>query len=128
MLKELDQIPGRVIVIVCDGSRGQSARILGLSDEFSHHSCKAYGTVTALERTQEILVPTPETRVHNITFKLPVFKNGIDENSMTLGFHFKVFGSFRHRYMSLALPIDKAKQMKINLDQCVSNINIYIPI
>ena len=124
MLKELDQIPGRVIVIVCDGSRGQSARILGLSDKFSHHSCKAYGAVAALERTQETSVPTPETRVHNIMFKLEVFKNGYGENAMPQGFHFKLFGSFRHRCMSLALPINQVKQTGINLDQCVSNINI----
>ena len=123
MLKELDQILGRVIVIVCDGSRGQSARILGLSDEFSHHSCKAYGAVAALERTQETSVPTPETRVHNITFNLLAYENGGGEDSYPQGFHLKLFGSFRHRYMSLVVP--KCESMVVRtlkgvLDQSVS--------
>ena len=121
-LKELEQIPGRVIVIVCDGSRGQSARILGLSDEFSHHSCKAYGAVAALERTQETFVPTPETRVHNITFNLMAYENGCGEDSYPQGFHLKLFGSFRLRCMSLVLPFYQLKQMRINVDQYVSNM------
>ena len=113
MLEELNQIPGRVIFIVCDGSRGQSARILGLSDEFSQHSCKAYGAVAALERTQETSVPTSETSVHNITF------------NHVKSFHFKLFGSFRHRYVSLVVPIYQFKQMRANLDKCVNNINVH---
>ena len=110
-------------MIVCDGSRGQSARILRLSDEFSHHSCKAYGAVAALERTQETSVPTPETRVYNITFNLLAYENGCGEDSHPQGFHLKLFGSFRHRYMSLVIPRNSFKHIRTStvFNDLVSN-------
>ena len=85
--------------------------------------CKAYGAVAALERTQETSVPTPETRVHNITFNLLAYENGGGEDSYPQGFHLKLFGSFRHRYMSLVVPKCESKvvkTLKVVLDQSVS--------
>ncbi len=125
----MDNLPGRVLVIVCDGSRGHSASILGLSDEFTHHSCKAYGAVAALERSQERSIPTPETRVHNLTFDLIAYDNGCGEDPFPQGFHLKLFGSLRHRYMSLAVPKCESKlvrTLKVVLDQSVSNLKMLL--
>ncbi|KAK0051380.1 hypothetical protein Bpfe_019154, partial [Biomphalaria pfeifferi] len=58
-LRELEKIEGRKLVIACDGSSGQAARLLGLSDEFLQHSCRAYGAVAALDRPEECQIPMP---------------------------------------------------------------------
>lgn len=43
-------MPDRLLAIVCDGAGGRSASLLGLSDEFQHVSCKAYGAMADIER------------------------------------------------------------------------------
>lgn len=128
-MKEVDQLKERTIVIVCDGSRGHTASVLGLSDEFTHHSCKSYGAVAALERPFEQSFPTPETRIHNITFDLNAYDNGCGDDPFLQGFHLKLFGSFRHRYMSIAVPRCESKlvrTLKVVLDQSVSTNSITI--
>lgn len=122
-LKELDCIPGRLLAIVCDGSHGRSASLLGLGDEFAQHSCKAYGAVAAIERQHACSVPTPELRVHNLTFDLDAYDNGCTNDPYPVGFHFKIFGGDRHRYLALAVPKCESglvKTLKMVLDQAVS--------
>ncbi|XP_062572350.1 uncharacterized protein LOC134234314 isoform X2 [Saccostrea cucullata] len=111
--KELDEIQGRLLVIACDGRNGQASRLLGL-DEFSEqHSCNAYGAIAAIERTEARDVPTPEKRVHNLTFDLSAYGAYHSENDNSPGFSLKVFGNSKHRYISLAIskcesPVVKA--------------------
>ena len=127
-LKYLDTIPGRVLVVVSDGGSGQSARLLGLSDEFVHQSCKAYGAVAAVERTDQRQVPTPETRIHGIYFDLVAYGNDLQEEEYPAAFHLKLFGSLRNRYMSLAVPKCEAKlvkMLKVVLDQSVRKLLIH---
>ena len=123
-LKSLENFTERLVVIVCDGSHGRSASLMGLSDEFVHHSCKAYGAVAALDRPSEHVVPAPEIRVHNLTFDLHAYGNNSHEELFPQGFHLKIFGSLRHRYMALAVPKCESKlvkTLKVVLDQSVSN-------
>ncbi|XP_073461653.1 uncharacterized protein [Aquarana catesbeiana] len=61
-------------------------------------------------------VPTPEIRAHNLHFDLSAY--GIDVASGgkdTLnkpGFHLKIYGTFRNRYMALACPASDAKVVR----------------
>lgn len=101
--KELDGIQGRLLVIACDGRNGQASRLLGL-DEFSEqHSCNAYGAIAAIERTEARDVPTPEKRVHNLTFDLSAYGAYHSDNDCSPGFSLKVFGNSKHRFISLAI-------------------------
>lgn len=114
-LKEVENQSGRVVAIACDGSTGRAATLLGLSDEFIHQSCKAYGACAAIERYHQRSVPTAETRAHNLTFDLGAYGNNGDEDNTSLpphGFHLKLFGSVRHRYMALAVPKCESKVVK----------------
>lgn len=122
----MEGFPGRVLAVVCDGSRGHSASLLGLSDEFLQHSCRAYGAVAAIERPGQRLVPTPETRVHNLTFDINAYDNGCQNDPFPQGFHLKIFGTISHRYMALAVPKCESKlvrTLKMVLDQSVSMNN-----
>ena len=124
-LRELDTIPGRLIVLVCDGTHGRSASLLGVSDEFTQQSCRAYGALAAIERLDQPSVPSQEIRVHNLTFDLNAFGNDCAVDPFPQGFHLKIFGSLRHRYMSLAVPKCESKlvkTLKCVLDQSVSDI------
>jgi len=56
-LTELDAISERIVAIVCDGSEGRAASLLGLSDEYSQHSCRAYGAVATIERPSTTDLP-----------------------------------------------------------------------
>ena len=53
-------MPDRLLAIVCDGASGRSASLLGLSDEFLHVSCKAYGAVADIERLPRTLHPSSQ--------------------------------------------------------------------
>ena len=72
---------------------------MGLSDEFVQHSCRAFGSVAALSRQEEIFVPLPEVRVHNLTFDKNAYggTDWFDPNPP--GFHLRIFGCLRHRYI-----------------------------
>lgn len=110
-------------MIACDGRNGQASRLLGL-DEFSEqHSCNAYGAIAAIERTEARDVPTPEKRVHNLTFDLSAYGAYNSENDCFPGFSLKVFGNSKHRFISLAIskcesPVVKA--LRTILDRSVS--------
>ena len=113
------------MVIVCDGTHGHSANILGVTDEFIHHSCKSYGAVAALARPEERQIPTPEVKVHNLTFDLNAFGNDCSDDPFPQGFHFKIFGGYRYRYMALAVPKCESKlvkSLKVVLDQTVRKL------
>ncbi|RUS92172.1 hypothetical protein EGW08_000025 [Elysia chlorotica] len=103
-LRDLERISGRKLVIACDGSSGQAAQVLGLSDEFVQQSCKAYGAVAALDRPSECQVPLPERHVHNLHFDLTAYGSDTSEVDGYQGFSFKVFGTSRNRYMTLSIP------------------------
>ena len=85
---------------------------------------RVYGAVAALERTDVSSVPTPDIRVHNLTFDLNAYGNdGNDIEMASQGFHLKIFGSVRHRYMALAIQKCDSrlvKSLKVVLDQSVS--------
>lgn len=57
-LQELETMPDRLLAIVCDGSNGRSASLLGVSDEFFNISCKTYGAMADIERLH--LPPHPQ--------------------------------------------------------------------
>ncbi|XP_064641269.1 uncharacterized protein LOC135496080 isoform X2 [Lineus longissimus] len=121
-LKELDGVPGRLLAIVCDGTDGHSARWLGLSDEFMPISCKSYGAVAAIERPEQRQVPTPEIKVHGLTFDLTAFNHDYEDEFPINGFHFKIFGSVRNRYMALSIPKCESKMvrtLKVVLDKSI---------
>ncbi|XP_059164437.1 uncharacterized protein LOC131947288 [Physella acuta] len=111
-LRDLERIEGRKLVITCDGSSGQAARLLGLSDEFAQHTCRAYGAVAALDRLDECQVPMPERLVHNLHFDLTAYGAETSEVDGYQGFTFKVFGTSRHRYMALSIPKCESPQVK----------------
>ncbi|CAL1542508.1 unnamed protein product [Lymnaea stagnalis] len=111
-LRDLEKIEGRKLVIACDGSSGQAARLLGLSDEFAQHTCKAYGAVAALDRPDECQIPMPERLVHNLHFDLTAYGSETSEVNGYQGFSFKVFGTSRHRYMALSIPKCESPQVK----------------
>lgn len=69
-------------MIASDGSSGQSARLLGLSDEFLHSSCHAFGAVASMERAELNSVPLAERRVHGLLFDLTAY--GIDFSDMDI--------------------------------------------
>ncbi|KAM4017597.1 uncharacterized protein ACNLHF_007226 isoform 1-T1 [Anomaloglossus baeobatrachus] len=104
------------IIIVADGSCGESSSLLGVNSEYVVDSCNAYGANAAFERPDQRQVPTPEIRAHNLYFDLSAY--GIDVSSCgkdTLskpGFHLKVYGTFRNRYMALACPASDTKVLR----------------
>ena len=121
---DIERTGERVLVVVCDGPHGHAANILGLSDEFVQHPCRGYGAVAAVERPGQRLVPTPETRVHNLTFDVQAYGTPRVHNNFPHNFHLKIFGSISHRYMALAVPKVQTKLIKtlrLVLDQTVSD-------
>lgn len=101
---EIDHLAGRKLVICCDGSTGQAARALGISDECVYHSSSVYGAVAAIERQKQTLVPIPERRVHNLTFDLSAYGGPIPYEELGQSkFSMKIFGNSRCRYMALSV-------------------------
>ena len=128
-LAELEAISERVLAIVCDGFNGHAASLLGLSDEYSQHSCKAYGAVSAIERADQPSVPVPEIRIHNLTFDLNAYTADYAIDPHPQGFHLKLFGSARHRYQALCVPRGDSKLVKTLrtiLDRSVSPALLYM--
>ncbi|XP_064599220.1 uncharacterized protein LOC135465802 [Liolophura sinensis] len=110
--KNLDVSAGRLLAIVCDGTNGVAASVLGLNDAFMQHSCKAYGAVAAIERTDQQQVPAPEKRVHGLNFDMTAYGMDTVEPDGNEGFHLKIFGSPRTRYMTLCIPKCDTKLVK----------------
>ncbi|KAJ8041580.1 hypothetical protein HOLleu_12439 [Holothuria leucospilota] len=111
------------VVVAADGLRGISSSILGLSDEFLVIPCKAYGAFSAFERSNQPQVPTPDTRVRKIKLDLSAFGSEYrvpDINRSS--FHLKVFGTYRHRYMSLLCDKSESnivRQLRITSDPVI---------
>ncbi|KAH9515690.1 hypothetical protein Btru_011745 [Bulinus truncatus] len=125
---EIESCPGRKLVIACDGSSGQSARLLGLSDEFLHSSCHAFGAVASMDRSELSSVPLAERRVHGLLFDLSAYGIELGHMDLSSGFSLKLFGSTRHRYMSLALPRTEGtlvRHMRLVLDRSMMR-NIFV--
>ena len=99
--------------------------LLCLNDEFFH---AYYGSVVALSRQEERFVPLPQVRGHNLTFYM-IANGEIDcFHPNPQGFHLKIFGSLRHRYISLAVPKCESRllrTLKTSLDQSASAARIY---
>ena len=126
--KDLDKLPGRLLVIACDGRNGQASRLLGLSDFCQQHSCGAYGAIAAVDRTEQRDVPTPERRMHNLTFDLSAYGSYCTDTDGFPGFSLKIFGNSKHRFISLAIercdsPV--VKTLRTILDRSVSNACIF---
>ncbi|KAE8608326.1 hypothetical protein XENTR_v10011465 [Xenopus tropicalis] len=108
------------IIVVADGSCGESSSLLGVCSEYIVESCNAYGANAALQRPDQRQVPTPEIRAHNLYFDLSAY--GIDVNNagkeaspqlgMRPGFHLKIYGTFRNRYIALACPSSDARVVR----------------
>ncbi|XP_036368549.1 uncharacterized protein LOC118767619 [Octopus sinensis] len=112
-VKEAEETDGRIVVIVCDGAQGSCGRLLGISDECIQHSCNTYGAIASLERNCERQeFPMAEKRIHQLIFDLTSY--GVDslDESYTPGFSLKLFGSNRHRYMTLVIPKCESKCVK----------------
>ncbi|XP_040185124.1 uncharacterized protein LOC120917715 isoform X1 [Rana temporaria] len=115
-MRKMSQDAWPRILIVADGSCGESSFLLGVNSEYIVESCNAYGANAAFERLDQRQVPTPEIRAHNLHFDLSAY--GIDVASGgkdTLnkpGFHLKIYGTFRNRYMALACPASDAKVVR----------------
>uniref|UniRef100_A0A3B1JPD5 Si:dkey-234i14.6 n=1 Tax=Astyanax mexicanus TaxID=7994 RepID=A0A3B1JPD5_ASTMX len=107
------------VIVVADGSCGDSCSVLGISSEYNVESCHAYGANATIERLDQRQVPTPEIRAHSLYFDLSAY--GIDaikeprsssQASAKPGFHLKIYGTFRNRYMALACTSADSKMMR----------------
>ncbi|XP_071824249.1 uncharacterized protein [Apostichopus japonicus] len=111
------------ILIAADGLRGSTTSVLGLSDEFLVLPCKAYGAFSAFERSNQPQVPTPDTRVRKLKLDLSAFGSEYRLPDITKSsFHLKVFGTFRHRYMSLLCDKSESnlvRQLRITSDPVI---------
>ncbi|KAL8607504.1 hypothetical protein ACOMHN_004474 [Nucella lapillus] len=126
--KELEGIGGRKLVLACDGANGQTVRYLGLSDEYIQHSCRYYGAVAALERPNECQIPLRERCQHNLHFDLTAYGAESLEVDGHQGFSLKIFGTSRHRYMSLLIPKCESplvKALRVVLDRSMMR-NIFL--
>ncbi|XP_066568626.1 uncharacterized protein LOC136758278 [Amia ocellicauda] len=121
----LRKIPGSDwprIIVVADGSCGESCSVLGISSDYIVESCNAYGANATIERLDQRQVPTPEIRAHSLYFDLSAY--GVDffpagresQNSQQAtvkpGFHLKIYGTFRNRYMALSCPASDSKMVR----------------
>ncbi|KAB5571454.1 hypothetical protein PHYPO_G00225140 [Pangasianodon hypophthalmus] len=107
------------VIVVADGSCGDSCSVLGISSEYIVESCHAYGANATIERLDQRQVPTPEIRAHSLYFDLSAY--GIDsvreprnssQTSAKPGFHLKIYGTFRNRYMALACTSADSKMLR----------------
>ncbi|XP_072926500.1 uncharacterized protein [Hemitrygon akajei] len=110
------------VIVVCDGSCGESSSVLGISSDYIVESCNAYGANAALERADQRQVPTPEIRAHSLYFDLSAYGlefassskegQGSQPSALKSGSHLKIYGTFRNRYMALACPMSDSKVVK----------------
>ncbi|XP_061678622.1 uncharacterized protein si:dkey-234i14.6 [Syngnathoides biaculeatus] len=104
------------VIVVADGSCGDSCAVLGLSSDYAVESCHAYGANASIERLDQRQVPTPEIRAHSLYFDLSAYGvEALREHRSAAakpGFHVKIYGTFRNRYMALACPASDAKMVR----------------
>ncbi|XP_061825140.1 uncharacterized protein [Nerophis lumbriciformis] len=104
------------VMVVADGSCGDSCSVLGLSSDYTVESCHAYGANASIERLDQRQVPTPEIRAHGLYFDLSAY--GVEalreqrNPSSKAGFHLKIYGTFRNRYMALVCPASDARMVR----------------
>ncbi|KAK7891449.1 hypothetical protein WMY93_023412 [Mugilogobius chulae] len=104
------------VIVVADGSCGESCSVLGLSSDYTVESCQAYGANATIERLDQRQVPTPEIRAHNLFFDLSAY--GVEalrehrNPTAKPGFHLKIYGTFRNRYMALVCPASDTKMVR----------------
>ncbi|XP_049578770.1 uncharacterized protein si:dkey-234i14.6 [Syngnathus scovelli] len=115
----LRRIPAREwprVIVVADGSCGDSCSVLGLSSDYMVESCHAYGANASIERLDQRQVPTPEIRAHSLYFDLSAYGVEAQREHRNLlakqGFHLKIYGTFRNRYMALACPASDARMVR----------------
>ncbi|XP_028814603.1 uncharacterized protein LOC114767189 [Denticeps clupeoides] len=118
----LRRIPGGAwpkVIIIADGSCGDSCSVLGISSDYIVESCHAYGANATIERLDQRQVPTPEIKAHNLYFDLSAY--GVDalkeprnptQPTAKPGFHLKIYGTFRNRYMALACTAADTKMVR----------------
>ncbi|XP_053905055.1 uncharacterized protein LOC128848855 [Malaclemys terrapin pileata] len=103
------------IIVIADGSCGESSSVLGISPDYIVESCNAYGANAAIERRDQRQVPTPEIRAHSLYFDLSAYGMDISstgKESLKPGFHLKIYGTFCNRYMALACPASDSKVVR----------------
>ncbi|XP_026569949.1 uncharacterized protein LOC113445143 [Pseudonaja textilis] len=103
------------IIVLADGTCGESSVILGINPEYTVESCNAYGANAVMERPDQRQVPTPEIRVHNLYFDLSAYgmdKLAIKTEFPKTAFHLKIHGTFRNRCLALACPASDSKIIK----------------
>ncbi|KAJ8003104.1 hypothetical protein DPEC_G00165910 [Dallia pectoralis] len=104
------------VIVVADGSCGDSCSVLGISSDYTVESCYAYGANATIERLDQRQVPTPEIRAHNLFFDLSAYGvEALRENKSSTakpGFHLKIYGTFRNRYMALVCPASDTKMVR----------------
>uniref|UniRef100_A0A3B1K925 Si:dkey-234i14.6 n=1 Tax=Astyanax mexicanus TaxID=7994 RepID=A0A3B1K925_ASTMX len=119
------------VIVVADGSCGDSCSVLGISSEYNVESCHAYGANATIERLDQRQVPTPEIRAHSLYFDLSAY--GIDaikeprsssQASAKPGFHLKIYGTFRNRYMALACTSADSKMMRFLRHTASSSVRL----
>ncbi|XP_068459648.1 uncharacterized protein si:dkey-234i14.6 [Clinocottus analis] len=104
------------VIVVADGSCGDSCSVLGISSDYTVESCHAYGANATIERLDQRQVPTPEIRAHSLYFDLSAY--GVEavreprNPTAKPGFHLKIYGTFRNRYMALACPASDTKMIR----------------
>ncbi|RVE71957.1 hypothetical protein OJAV_G00057010 [Oryzias javanicus] len=104
------------VIVVADGSCGDSCSVLGISSDYSVESCHAYGANATIERLDQRQVPTPEIRAHSLYFDLSAY--GVEalrehrNPTAKSGFHLKIYGTFRNRYMALVCPSSDTKMVR----------------
>ncbi|KAL0968357.1 hypothetical protein UPYG_G00265800 [Umbra pygmaea] len=115
----LQRIPGSDwprVIVVADGSCGDSCSVLGISSDYTVESCYAYGANATIERMDQRQVPTPEIRTHSLFFDLSAY--GVEalreqrSSAVKTGFHLKIYGTLRNRYMALVCPASDAKMVR----------------
>nr|XP_019934100.1 PREDICTED: uncharacterized protein LOC109624042 [Paralichthys olivaceus] len=115
-LRRITQTDWPSVIVVADGSCGDSCSVLGISSDYTVDSCHAYGANAAIERLDQRQVPTPEIRAHSLYFDLSAY--GVEalrehRNPTTKpGFHLKIYGTFRNRYMALVCPTSDTKMVR----------------
>lgn len=104
------------VIVVADGSCGDSCSVLGLSSDYTVESCHAYGANATIERLDQRQVPTPEIRAHSLYFDLSAYGvEALREHRTPTakpGFHLKIYGTFRNRYMALVCPSSDTKMVR----------------
>ncbi|KAK3085424.1 hypothetical protein FSP39_003082 [Pinctada imbricata] len=103
---------GRHLLIVCDGRNGQTFRGLGFHNFCKEYPCGAYGAIAAIKRPEQRDIPTPEKRVHNLTFDLSAYGYHLSETNGFPGFSLKIFGNSKHRFLSIAVTKSDSNVVK----------------